>query len=510
MNLLEDPWIPVRAHEGAGEFRLLTYRQLLCEAGDWQVSLPRDDLELACLQLLVCMTQVMFLPDDIQTLRARLRTPLSEDEFAAGIAPCRDWFDLDHPNQPFMQSRGVRGEWTSVQKLLPGLPEKTSKSPTAHCFFNEVSEVENSGGTLAAISLFNQASNCPSFGGGFKGSLRGGAPITTLVFGDNLREIVWRNVLTRANLAARKIAMPGPQTDKPTWVEPIAEKSTIHWNDIGLARGLFWQPARVELVKSTQAAPCDVLGGAPSPGYSGFRKEKFNYTIEGVWPHPHGTLNLNVKKGELEQRFASFTTTAPAWTQLSEFVIPHGLQDSNAKEGSTPAGAITQSSELDINNLILLIGGYHASKASVLERRHELVSLAEGWRYKNRLKELVDIGLAANRALCGRLLLAANGYENKKRKIKLKGLGVNLHKTAEKLFYTRSESLIHQTFSSKKTFSEWRIARGEFADELTRHCRNIFSDLTEPFTGKPESIPIVAWVERSLNTELKKLKEEAA
>ncbi|MCM8597095.1 MAG: type I-E CRISPR-associated protein Cse1/CasA, partial [Candidatus Accumulibacter sp.] len=63
MNLLEDPWIPVRADNGAGAFRLLTYRALLCEPGqNWQISLPRDDLELACLQLLVCMTQVMFLP----------------------------------------------------------------------------------------------------------------------------------------------------------------------------------------------------------------------------------------------------------------------------------------------------------------------------------------------------------------------------------------------------------------------------------------------------------------
>lgn len=125
MNLLEAPWIPVRADGGTGAFRLLTYRQLLCEPGEnWQVSLPRDDLELACLQLLVCMTQVMFLPEDDPTLRSRIASPLTPDEFCAGVTPCRDWFDLDHPTQPFMQSRGVKGEWTSMQKLLPGLPEK--------------------------------------------------------------------------------------------------------------------------------------------------------------------------------------------------------------------------------------------------------------------------------------------------------------------------------------------------------------------------------------------------
>jgi len=107
MNLLEDPWIPGRADNGAGAFQLLTYRQLLCEPGrDWQVSLLRDDLELACLQLLVCMTQVMFLPEDDAALRKRMVEPLTTEEFDAGIVPCRDWFDLNHPTHPFMQTRG--------------------------------------------------------------------------------------------------------------------------------------------------------------------------------------------------------------------------------------------------------------------------------------------------------------------------------------------------------------------------------------------------------------------
>jgi CRISPR system Cascade subunit CasA len=102
MNLLKDPWIPVRADAGTGVFRLLTYQQLLCEPGNWQVSLPRDDLELACVQLLVCMTQVMFLPEDNPEWQKQLKNPLSPDNFAAGAAPCREWFDLNHPTQPFM------------------------------------------------------------------------------------------------------------------------------------------------------------------------------------------------------------------------------------------------------------------------------------------------------------------------------------------------------------------------------------------------------------------------
>lgn len=502
MNLLEDPWIPVRAEGGAGEFRLLTYRELLCEPGDWQVSLPRDDLELACLQLLVCMTQVMFPPEDVRALRACIQTPLTPDEFAAGIVPCRDWFDLDHPTQPFMQSRGVKfTEDTPIQKLLIGLPEGNN-----HAFFNEAGEVQHLSGPLAAITLFNQASNCPSFGGGFKGTLRGGSPITTLVFGDSLREFVWRNVLTRSNLAARQITMPGLDTDLPTWIQPIAEKSTIRWNEIGLARGLFWQPARVELVKSAHTAPCGILGGEAVLGYRGFRKEKFNFTLEGVWPHPHGTLNLNLKKGTLEQKFASFTTTAPAWTQLTEFVIPRSLQDDNVKEGSTPAGAVTQASELGIGRLSLLIGGYRTNQASVLERRHELMSLARGWHDdKERLHKLVEIGKEAKRTLRGKLYFAAQGNKDKG----MKGIGAAIHETAEKLFYARTENLIHQTFSNELTWKEWARERESFAEQITEHCRVIFEELTQPYAAMPELIPIIAWARRSLNTDLKKLKEAA-
>lgn len=504
MNLLRDPWIPVRADDGAGAFRLLTYRDLLCEPGqNWQISLPRDDLELACLQLLVCTTQVMFLPDDNDALRQRFAAPLKRAEFDAGIAPFLDWFDLDHPTQPFMQTRGVKAtEPTPIQKLLIGLPEGNN-----HAFFNEAGEVGQICGPIAAIALFNQASNCPSFGGGFKGSLRGGAPITTLVFDRDLRRMVWRNVLTRPRVEERQIAAPGPAQDQPTWVSPIAEKSTIHWNQIGLMRGLFWQPAHVDLVKADQARACDVLGGEAAAGYSGFLKEKFNFTVEGVWPHPHGAMNMTLKKGELEQRFASFTTTAPAWTQLSEFVIPRGMHDKDAKEGATPAEPISQFAAMgDGGGLNILVGGYRTNQASVLERRHELIGLAPGWGKEARLAKLVEIGKDAKKTLRGKLYFAAQGNKDKG----LKGLGAAVHETAEKLFYARTESLIHQTFSSDATFREWGDARRAYAQQVADHCRDIFEELTSPYTLKPELIPVIVWSRRSLNTDLKKLMEETA
>lgn len=510
MNLLEDPWIPVRADHGAGAFQLLTYRALLCEPGqNWQISLPRDDLELACLQLLVCMTQVMFLPDDDATLRQRLDAPLALAKFDAGIAPFLDWFDLDHPTQPFMQTRGATVE-TPIQKMLIGLPAGNN-----HAFFNEVGEVAKLSAPLAAIALFNQASNSNSMGGGFKGNLRGGTnpyltPVNIFVVGNGLRETVWKNVLTepriRANFPNWK---RGDMADLPTWVKPIAENEKA--TDIGLFRGLFWQPAKVELVPDNTAGSCGVLDSYRGRIYHIFKKDQFRFSVTGLWPHPHGAQTAINKDGKLDWRFLAFKVDSPAWTQLSEFVVARGLGDPDAKEGSQPSGPVLQAEAMGDVRLHLWVGGYCAKQGSIIGRRHEMISLAHGWQDdKERLPKLVTIGKDAKKMLYGKLLSASNGYENKKKNIKLKGLGTAIHETAEKLFYARTENLIHSTFSSDSTFKEWGESRRAYTEQIARHCRDIFKELTDPYALKPELIPVIAWSRRALNHDLNKLMEETA
>jgi len=495
VNLLHSAWIPVRADNGVGPFRLLTYEELLCGEGHWAISLPRDDLELAGIQLLTCITQIIFLPTDDAALRAFITKPLSPEQFADHVAPFRDWFDLDHPTQPFMQTRGVESkEDTPIQKLLIGLPEGNN-----HAFFNEVGEVKRLGPTVAAIALFNQAMNCPSFGGGFKGGLRGGAPVTTLVAGRDLRETLWRNVLTLPRVQERLPKyQPCAADDVPTWIRPIREKEIIHASlNIPLVRGLFWQPAHVELIKADEEAPCDVLGGDPSVVYSGFRKEKFNFTVEGVWPHPHGVQIESLKKGIPEKKFISFTTTAPAWTLLSEFIVPRDLNNKDVKEGCVPAGPVIQAGQLNMRGkgkLHLIVGGYRNKQASVLERRHELISLASGWQDKHHeIVRLVQLGKEARKILRGQLWFAAQGDKDRG----MKGIGVPIHEPGEKIYYARTETLFYNFLDKEDDGIEKQLAI-----KLTTICKKIFEELTDPYAHKPELIPIIARTRRKLDREL--------
>jgi CRISPR system Cascade subunit CasA len=465
----------------------------------WQLSLPRDDFELACLQLLVCLAQILFLPQDKRVLREKHKTPLSSKEYLDAIAPVKHWFDLDHPEIPFMQTRGVKAvEATPIQKLLIGLPEGNN-----HAFFNEAGEVKILGSTCSVIALFNQASNCPSFGGGFKGSLRGAAPVTTLVIGDGLRDTIWRNVLT---LERVREFLPGYELDftqdKPIWVDPVKRGETINTGDIGLIRGLFWQPAHVELIPSSENEPCDLLGSGSGPTYSGFKAEKFSFTVNGFWEHPHGAMTASFKKGKLERKFISFTTTAPAWTQLTEFVVPSPWNEEKKEGGSSPAAPVVQAAQIFEGELHLLVGGYRNKQASVLERRHEMMSLACGWADdRGRVKQLVELGKKAKTALWGQLYYAVKG--NKKRD--LKGIGANIHEIGERLFFNRTEPYLHEALQDEMTFKEFKQARESLAKKLAGTCKEIFEQLTDPYAMKPELIPIIAIARRTLDGEFKNL-----
>ena len=531
MNLLEAPWVPVRADHGTGPFRLLTLEELLCSEGTWRVSLPRDDLELAGLQLLVCMAQVMFLPKDDAELRRRCREPLTPEELFDGFSPCADWFDLDHPAQPFMQIRDVVGKWTSVQKLLPGMPERTSSSPSAHSFFNTPVDIERIGGTVAAIALFNQAANAPSFGGGFKAGLRGAAPITTLVGGNGLRETIWRNVVTLPRVQAfLPNYVHSHATDRPTWIQPILAKQKIPWHEIGLTRGLFWQPAHIELERAGAHGECDVIArGSPSI-YTGFKGARFLFDVDGLWPHLHGVRLAVRRGGKVEDKFESFRTSAPAWTHLTQFVIASPVSATEPM-GSVPAAPVQQAPAVFPAELLyLIVGGYWANKASIEERRHELYSLADLWDDdgKGRLTALVRSGVKARDELLDALFLVGVGcvIQQAGKKEVLKGVGLThkkkgrkairrrhdaygFHDFGERLFYAHTESLFHETLREGLSRQAWRSGKAAFIDCIVAACEDIYRLLTEPYAHKAEFIPIVAWARRSLYSNLKTLKEHA-
>ena len=480
MNLLIDNWIPVQ-HQGV--FKQISLKTLLTHDEPWQISLPRDDMEMACLQLLVSLTQMLFVPKDGSELKARIKQPITEAEYIDVVEGKVDWFEIDHPEHPFMQCREVKSkELTDMAKLFAGLTGATSST-----FVNEPDLASKLCSSCAVLGLFNQATNCPGFGGGFKASLRGGAPISTLILGEDLRQTLWQNVLSKKTLDEVMPWYEAYKDEKPNWVEVVKPGQMIAAHETGLLRGLFWQPAHIELVREEGQGVCDCCGNEDQR-YIGFNKEKFVYDFSGVWPHPHGPRGYKLARGEREEKFSSFTTSAPAWTLLNQFLIKEDLQ----REGRTPAPVVTQARNISLNDGMfhLMVGGYRNKQASILERRHELFSIASEWeRHDSLVIKIVDNGLAYKTELRKKLY----GF--------FKATGAAIQDQAEHRFYKQTEPLVHDMLRNM-SFKESKVAFSNYHQQLRVTTRDIFNQVTEPYQNEPKMIKALAIARRGLEKSL--------
>lgn len=496
MDLITDAWIPVRPLDG-GEPKTITLQTLLCGGEKWLLCLPRDDMELAAMQLLICLLQVMAMPSSDTEWFARLRQPLSEAEFQRLTAPFLDMFRLDHPDTPFMQIKGVKAaEPTTMDKLLAGLSGATNCA-----FVNQPGQGDALCSGCTAIALFNQANNAPGFGGGFKSGLRGGTPVTTLIKGPDLRATLWLNVLTKPRVQAQNL-MPEGAENKPVWQQPIPAGATIPAASIGLLRGLFWQPAHIELCPPIEAGLCTGCGQQHTKRYNGFLKAKFNFTIEGLWPHPHSPRLLTVKKNQQEEKFLAFTTSAPSWTQLSRIVVN---RDAQQKEGHRVAAVVLQAGELLLKGRTeLLIGGYRNNQASILERRHDVLLLNTDWqRHPQVINDIVDIGLGYKTALRKALYTFVEGFK----KSELKGAGVAVHEVAERHYFRRSDLVITDLLAS----IDYSAPQAQLADlraALKTCCVQLFEQVTAPYAHHPKLISTLALARATLYKHLKALQPQ--
>ncbi|MBV1952627.1 MAG: type I-E CRISPR-associated protein Cse1/CasA [Cycloclasticus sp.] len=493
MNLLTAAWIPI---QNQGIYEKITLQQLLCGEKEGDIYLPRDDMELACLQLLSAITQTLFTPENKKALGKYVNQPLTPEVYQAAVQDKLNWFDLDHPETPFMQFRGVKStDATPMNKLMAGVADGTNKT-----FVNPQGLIEGLCHGCVAIALFNAANNCPSMGGGFKGSLRGSTPITLLIKGKTPRETIWLNVLTEETITS---IMPWYETTKdqvPNYLTPINKGDTIQASAIGLLRGLLWQPAHFELLQATSEQQRCSCCGCNEPVYTGFNKEKFSYTIEGVWPHPLSSRIFTIKAGNKEEKFPSFTTNAPTWTHMSRLVV-----DQQSDKGGQQAAPVIKQARKFIASakMQLIVGGYRNNQATILERRHDLFSLAQGWtEHVEVIQQIIQNGLAYKTALRKALYLFAVGIKDK-----VNGSGVNLCDPVEAIYYQQTESLMQKSLAQVH-FEAPEDDLDALQQQLKSIVKELFNQATTPYRQEPKMLKALAMARRSLQKYLKDLEPQ--
>lgn len=504
MNLLIDNWIPVSLN---GNSQRISLKQLLCDKQeqDWQLAVFRDDMDLAALQLLVCLVQVVLLPEDAKALKKRWSESMSEAEYEQAIQPFINWFDVLHPETPFMQTASVMPEkgnknWASLQKLFVGLPEKTSTSASSNGFFNTPDEIQAVHLGDAASALFQQATNGFSLGGAaFSVGLKGSMPLTTLVLSETLRKTIWTNVLSNAFLIEKAPELLNAEIQQPTWV--IAPHSNKQENalHIGLLRGLFWQPAKIKL---------EVKNGLAT----GFFKNTGMCSVPGFWQHPHTPIDmLRLHTGNAKEKpFLSARNDLPLWGQMLNFFYTQrqvNLVDA-LQEGTSCALVVQQyqdSSTWRGKNIKLAIGGYvkGGSAESLAGRRHETYSLATGWENKSaEIDRLIITGLDVYKKLNTAMnRFAFIAIDKGTLKAKESGFKKAVKDKAKQSYFDNSESVMHSILRKWAWDDDISTYQKQFSDL----ARTIFEQIMVPYEHDPKMLQAIIESRAMLNNMLNKM-----
>lgn len=257
LNLISDPWIPVRCSDGAR--RVIAPWQITepgVEAPDW----PRPDLNIACYELLIGLVYMADPPANITDWDRRAAPdPARLRERLAPFAPA---FNLLGDGPLFLQD----------QELLQGEPERSvqllflDSGGEDGNLFAKTDRYDRLSLPEAAMALYLLQSQAPEGGRGYRTSLRGGGPLVTLVNPHgSLWDLVWANVPYGTAFNHKILPWMSKPTDRSLSIGPEGDRPFD-------ALVFFGMPRRIRLVPDTSRSFIDrVVQKSHGQQYSGWK-----------------------------------------------------------------------------------------------------------------------------------------------------------------------------------------------------------------------------------------------
>lgn len=293
INLINDPWIPVRL--AGGESVKIRPTDLAGSEGGLPVDLDsaRPDYDGALIQILIGLYQTFLAPPNEDEWWAWFETPPGAAVLSDKLAPWADAFNLTG-ERAFMQDvdelpERFRAKIDALHLTAPG------NQTLAHNkdLFLKRQDAFQMCATCAPLALAAAQFNATAGGPGFRTSVRGGGPITTILRGENLWQHVWLNVLPRTEL----VGFEPPNRDvlhhTLPWMGPCRESSkqgvSTTTQDVNQHQVYWSSSKRLQLedfLELDEAARCDVCGQAAHRLVSQYRELRYGTNYVGPWIHP--------------------------------------------------------------------------------------------------------------------------------------------------------------------------------------------------------------------------------
>ena len=348
MNLINEKWIAVRRVSGKRE-----------QIAPWQLTdqheenpiialdAPRPDFNGALMQFLIGLIQVAAPPsaDDDGDWVDWLEEPPSPDLLRERFSHYESAFNLTGDGPKFMQDY----EELEVKSLEP-VSALLIDSPGANGIKNNADHFIKRGRVACmcpacvATALFTLQTNAPAGGVGYRTSLRGGGPLTTLVVldpqGETLGESLWRNLWLNVLNTSSYSSLTGncelqKESDIFPWLAPtrVSDKKgedTYAENTHPLQ--MYWgMPRRIRLDwEGVTQGRCDVCGLESEQLVQHYATKNYGVNYNGVWQHPLSPHRVDKKSGDL----------IPLHPQPGGFSYRHWLVWSNGDEQNRAAIAV--------------------------------------------------------------------------------------------------------------------------------------------------------------------------
>ncbi|MCX2865657.1 type I-E CRISPR-associated protein Cse1/CasA [Paucibacter sp. PLA-PC-4] len=354
MNLLDEPWLPVRLHDGQQQW--ITPQQL-SDPGIVAFDACRADFNGALAQFAIGLLQTCTPVAGAGDWRALLKTPPDAATLAQWFEPHRAAFEFEGGDARFMQDFELRArdaEPNGIGGLLIETPgENAIKNNSDH--FVKRGRVDGLCPHCAALALFTLQTNAPSGGAGHRTGLRGGGPLTTLLLASSspaapapLWQTLWLNVLGQQAFLAGGVepGMEAPQRSFP-WLGAQAaiqkEKGDISPLQVHPAHVFWAMPRRIRLdMEATGTGTCDLCGRESQRLIRQYVTRNYGLNYKGAWLHPlspyyegkEGKLPLHPQPDGLGYRhwlawvlgMHSDRRRVQAATVVSHFLLQHRIE----------------------------------------------------------------------------------------------------------------------------------------------------------------------------------------
>ena len=347
-NLIKDPWIPVIRK--SGEQKLITPAGLVDKyAEDPVLALDssRPDFNGALVQFLIGLVQTTCPSSNPREWREKFSKPPTMDELQSTFERYTHAFNLDGDGPRFMQDLDLNTENLSpkervkiefpIEELILEMPGDITKKEDRD-FFVKRGKVKTICPSCCASALYTLQAHAPSGGPGYRFSIRGGSPLTTIVLGRTLWETVWLNVVNSETFNQFGNKSKQTDSDKFPWMGKTrtSEKDQITtFQDVNGAQMFWGMPWRIKIPFENSNVPvvCDLCGQMTNPKVITFYRKNYGINYKGGWYHTL-TPYKDGKDAEIEPR--------PFESEVNGISYRHwlGLIQNNPQKKIRPATVI--------------------------------------------------------------------------------------------------------------------------------------------------------------------------